>query len=193
MNKVEITENYFNQVLFVSQTLQRFKTDIESSISIEALESTELYDVLLPYKEIMSPLITAILIDIVNGYLFMGHSLDINKCEGLGLVLANYSLLEPDCDYVEYSNWNDNKGLKDHAKNTFSFIEKLDERKYWYEKKDFLLANTLKSIDSIMAERYVLRLYRFFEIIATIDGTVTTEEENTIRNLLPDISKYIIN
>lgn len=193
MNIESISESYFNQLTFVSETLSRFVEEIK--------DTPEIYDVIVnsEYGKVFAdishwdidPISTALLLDATNCYRFLGHPVSASSPEGLGLALLDHYIVDPEYGSVEYSDLPNDDYLQQHAQKTFSWIENSPLTKEWYKKNDLLLGFMLSLVDKHYAERYVLRLYRFFEAVANVDNEISESESEWLKNFKPFKDKYV--
>lgn len=194
MDTTLITEEYFNKLSFVSQTISSFADELMEKSEIMDMVSSSDYVQRIVEDENwnFNPIATAIMIDVSNCYQLLGHKIDPNSAEGLGLVLLDHYLFDLQYGSVEYHDLPTDDYLVDHTKKNLSRLEGLGTRQEWSLKGDLLLGMILSLADKMLAERYVLRLFRFFEAVASVDNILSYEEKEWLKAFAPFKDKYVI-
>lgn len=183
-NSVQITEQYFNDLLSAAKRLLKFGEKLANNLEFCQLVNNNISDeiklngkVLTEGKDKIPIILWA---DVVHCYMGLGHEVDLSSNEGLGLLV--YSLLMADSKFpIEYRSLDFVKtNLKDSCQ---TFIR--DGIASMRGNTDrFMIEECLKGFDTPLHNQYVVFLYRFTSLIAKADGKISGEESGWLNKIM---------
>ena len=118
--------------------------------------------------------------DVVHCYTGLGHDLDLYTNEGLGLLMFNTLMIEPDfqlefrfLDLIREKLTATSESFTRNAAATMSGNEDV-----------FILEVCLKEYNKQLHNQYVVLLYRFASLIAKADKSISTTEANWLNKIM---------
>ena len=181
-----ITEAYYNEVAKVSAELFSDYKQVLALPGIENMVKTMGVSIVMnnaPITDIKDKVRLLFWIDITRCYMGLGHKIDLNSKEGLGIfhfiALTNgWTINQPfyKLPIARAAYQNDIeailKGIKTHIEAAPSVPEV------------FLLSKLLSTKDSNLHRKFLVDLYRFTSITAKADNTVTEKEAEWLSNIM---------
>lgn len=118
--------------------------------------------------------------DVILSYAGLGHNLDLSSNEGLGILVYNTLMIEPDFPFEYSFICQIHKKLTEASE---SFIRNaLASRDV--NTDVFILEVYLKHFDKQLHNQYVILLYRFASLIAKADKNISTEEAEWLNKIM---------
>ena len=179
-----ITEQYFNDLLFASKRIldfgeklannQEFCKVVNNNISGEIQLNGK---ILTDGKDKIPVFLWA---DVVHCYMGLGHEINLASNEGLGLLIYNVLMTDPQFP-IEYHSLDFVKNkLKDSCE---TFIRK-GVASMEGDTDRFVIEDCLKDFDSQLHNQYVVLLYRFASLIAKADKKISEEESDWLNKIM---------
>ncbi len=118
--------------------------------------------------------------DVTHSLAGLGHSLDLNKPEGLGLLVYNILMIKPDFDY----GYQQLDTVRAELSESFGKISNTLENSLPAMDCLFVLEPLLKKYDTTLHNRYLVLLYRFASLTAKADQVVTENESRWLNKIM---------
>ena len=179
-----ISEQYFNDLLSTAKKLYDFGNSLAERKSFcKVVNDTVSGDINWNKKHLTegSEKIPVFLwADVIHAYLGLGHDIDVSSNEGLGLLIFNTFMNQPDFQ-LEYRFLDFIRGnLKDA---TESYIRKTVSSMAG-DLDVFLLEVCLKDYDTQLHNQYVVLLYRFASLVAKADRSISAKEAEWLNKIM---------
>lgn len=184
--KSGIPENYFNLVddsveniiiFYDSLKYSRlFHSFIEESVDFDLrYEGVEITDISEKVRYLFW-------MDVIKCHIELGHPIDLNRREGLGLLLFISRTMGIERINYEYLSVLSDK-YKKSAEDFISYMKIVIES-INISRNKFVVSEILGKYDSELQKKYFVLLYRFASIIAKADGAVSDTEKKWLSELL---------
>lgn len=180
----EISERYFDDVWYAIRQIQQFVSRLtEDDAFLEIVKKDLDGGVVLDGKRLTKPtdrLPYYLLNDVLNCYIGLGHSIDIDNSEGLGLLLLSVLILDPKTK-IKYGE------LERYYEECKLPLEKFLKNPYEAALANggrFIIEKCLKQSNKYLHNQYIILLYRFASIIAKADKTVTETEAKWLNEII---------
>lgn len=181
-NIFNITENYFNNVSEIVDSLENLFMDIKKDDVIMNGISTSLPQ---SYGDNERKLFALFQADIMKGYKNLGHSTDnLQNREGYPLVLLTSNLIgEKNRLNLSYNRINCLKDLISSVEKMFASLHHLLDN--YPDERFYFIGNVLNRYRrEDLYTRYFTLLYRLFSLIAKADNSFTEKEACYLRKLM---------
>ena len=180
----EISRSFFEDIWFECKRIQEFsRVLIEDPVFLEIVGEKINGDITINGKIVTMPeekLPVYFLGDILNCYNGLGHEIDLNKSEGLGLMLYTMLYVDPKFS-IEFNQL----GLcyeKSKAP-TEDLLKKTNEA-VKMNNGTFMIEFCLRGYDRQLHNQYVLLMYRFASLIAKADKMVKEDETKWLNEII---------
>lgn len=182
----QITEDYYNQVAKVTEELYADYERLLNNPKIEDLVDSMGVRLVMngqPTAKVAEKLKLLFWIDITRCYTGLGHLIDLNSKEGLGL-LYFIALTKGCLPKKPYANLIIIKALYQAdatsiLKGVKAYVDSAPEIP-----EIFLLSRLLSSNDTELHRKFLVDMYRFASITAKADNTVTEDEAEWLSNIM---------
>lgn len=180
--KFEITEEYFNDIKNAADKIWYFICSLlDNDKYIEYVSSIGHISVSFFNKDITDTyeaIRYIALYDVIQCYKGLGHQIDLNKGESLGLFFYLTRFLTPDFD-ISYENLD---YIMNHMKDTIQgYLQQFEAST---SSAEFAIIESLKDFDAELLNKYVILLYRFASITAKADGTINNKEAEWLEKIM---------
>ena len=179
-----ISEHYFNDLLDAAKRLLEFGNNLANDkefckIVEDSISGTIDWNkkILTDSKDKMPVLLWA---DVTHCYTGLGHPLDLSTNEGLGVLMFNTLMIEPDF-LLEYRHLDLIRekltpSLESFIRSTTASMSRNEDV--------FLLEVCLREYKKHLHNQYVVLLYRFASLIAKADKNISTTEANWLNKIM---------
>ena len=183
-NDETISEQYFNYLLDATKRLLEFGNRLSTDKDFCKIVGSSVSGTIKWNGRILTeprdkvPIL--LLVDVLHCYQGLGHDLNLSSNEGLGLLLYNTLMINPDFP-LEY------RYLGFIRKSLIEPAEKFvrDSVASMAGNEDvFVLEVCLKEHKKQLHNQYVVLLYRFASLIAKADKSITTTESNWLNKIM---------
>ncbi len=181
-----ISEKYYNQVIKAAEDLY---ADYENVLKIQGLET--LVDsmgvkIVINGSSILSvreKVRLLFLVDIIRCYIGLGHPIDLDSKEGLG-VLYFIALTKGCSKNKPYTYLSTLKGAyQSEASSIIKGVKAYIDASPAIS-ETFMLSRLLSTKDTMLHQKFLVDIYRFASITAKADNTVTKEEAEWLGNIM---------
>ena len=181
-----ITEDYYKQVTKVAEELYAdYEQILKKPNIVNLVDSMGVTFVMNeePMKAVRDKLRLLFWVDVTRCYTGLGHLIDLNSKEGLGLLyFVARTKGAPTCP--SFANFTLTRSLyqassEDILKGIKAYIDKAPALS-----ETFFISRLLASNDSAMHRKFLVDIYRFASITAKADNTVTPEEAEWLSNIV---------
>ena len=179
-----ISEQYFDDLLAAARRLHDFGERLASNkdfckVIEESISGTVNWNgkVLASGKDKMPIFLWT---DVIHSYMGLGHDLDLSSNEGLGILMYNTLMIDPNFQ-LEY------RFLDLIRKNLTQTSERFTRNavnSMGGNTDVFLLEVCLKDFDKQLHNQYVVLLYRFASLIAKADKNITAKEAEWLNKIM---------
>lgn len=192
-NEKGISETYFNMINNSVERIIDLYDHLKNDISFQTImaENIKLNIVLngVSGTNLSEQVRTLFWADVIKCYAELGHPIDLNKKEGLGLLLfMSRTMGLSSIDYSRLNLLSDN--LKKSAE-TFIHEIKTGIASINLPANKFVISEILGEYDTELQKKYFVLLYRFASITAKTDSAVSDTESRWLGELLKLISNDI--
>lgn len=119
--------------------------------------------------------------DVVRCYKGLGHQIDLDKAESLGLLLYTMQVISPDFEPKFFML---NVIVDTMQSSAQTLLKQFDTSLSSGNSDAFFILECLKEFDKELLGRYVILLYRFASIVAKADNTITDEEAKWLDKIM---------
>jgi AAA+ superfamily predicted ATPase len=182
----EITESYFNMINNSVERIIDFYNLLKEEHSFQSVMKENVrFNIIMNGTEVTNAseqILSLFWADVIKCYMELGHPIDLNKKEGLGLLLFMSRTMGLDTvRYTHLAVFSDNliKSTKDFINQIKVGIDSLT-----IPKNKFVISEILGEYDVELQKKYFVLLYRFSSITAKADSTVTEVEQKWLSELL---------
>lgn len=180
-----ITKDYYNQVAKVADDVFADYEKILKLHNIENLVDTMGVQFIMndkPMTDVKEKIRLLLWVDITRCYIGLGHLIDLDSKEGLGLLYL--IALTKGCTDTSYSRLAVMKGVyQTEAESVLKGVKAyIDAAPALSEV--FLLSRLLASNDTQLHRKFLVDIYRFASIAAKADNTVSEEEAEWLTNIM---------
>lgn len=179
-----VSESYFYDIRSSARRLKQFGEELAENDAFCSLVEDEIkgsftYNKkeLTSGKEKVPLLVWA---DVTHSLAGLGHSIDLNKPEGLGLLIYNILMIKPDFDY----GYEQLDTVRAELSESFGKISNSLETSLTAMEGLFVLEPLLKKFDTTLHNRYLVLLYRFASLTAKADQVVTENESRWLNKIM---------
>ena len=180
----DISEQYFNDLLAAARRLHDFGERLASNkefckVVEESISGTVNWNgkVLTSGKDKMPIFLWT---DVIHSYMGLGHDLDLSSNEGLGILMYNTLMIDPNfqleyrfLDLIRKNLTQTSESFTRNAVNSMGGNTDV-----------FLLEVCLKDFDIQLHNQYVVLLYRFASLIAKADKNITAKEAEWLNKIM---------
>lgn len=180
----DISEQYFNDLLAAAKKLHDFGERLASNkefckVVEESISGTVNWNgkVLTSGKDKMPIFLWT---DVIHSYMGLGHDLDLSSNEGLGILMYNTLMIDPNfqleyrfLDLIRKNLTQTSESFTRNAVNSMGGNTDV-----------FLLEVCLKDFDKQLHNQYVVLLYRFASLIAKADKNITAKEAEWLNKIM---------
>ena len=180
----DISEQYFDDLLAAARRLHDFGERLASNkefckVIEESISGTVNWNgkVLTSGKDKMPIFLWT---DVIHSYMGLGHDLDLSSNEGLGILMYNTLMIDPNfqleyrfLDFIRKTLTQTSESFTRNAVNSMGGNTDV-----------FLLEVCLKDFDKQLHNQYVVLLYRFASLIAKADKNITAKEAEWLNKIM---------
>lgn len=179
-----ITEQYFDDLLAAAKRLHEFGNKLASNkdfckVVDDSISGSVNWNgkVLTNGKDKMPIFLWT---DVIHSYIGLGHDLDLSSNEGLGILMYNTLMIDPnfqfEYQFLDLIRKNLTETSESFTRNAVASMAGNTDV--------FLLEVCLKEFDKQLHNQYVVLLYRFASLIAKADKTITAKEAEWLNKIM---------
>lgn len=118
--------------------------------------------------------------DVIHCFSGLGHTIDLRKPEGLGLLIFNTLMITPDfeCNYQTMDT------VREQLADKLENIAKSIEASFPVRDGTFNLEPYLKDYEPLLFNQFIILLYRFASLVAKADHQVSDEETRWLNKIM---------
>lgn len=180
-----ISKDYFNQVEKVAGDVFADYEKILKLPNVENIVNTMGVQFIMngkPMTDVKEKIRLLLWVDITRCYIGLGHLIDLDSKEGLGLLYL--IALTKGCTYTSYSKIAVMKGVyQSEAEAVIKGVKAYIDTAPGIPEV-FLLSRLLASNDTQLHHKFLVDIYRFASIAAKADNTVTEEEAEWLSSIM---------
>ena len=180
----QITEQYFDDLLTAAKKLHEFGEKLASNqefckVIDDSISGTMNWNGkdLTNGKDKVPIILWA---DVIHSYMGLGHDLDLSSNEGLGILMYNTLMIDPnfqlEYQFLDLIRKNLTETSESFTRNAVASMAGSTDV--------FLLEVCLRDFDKQLHNQYVVLLYRFASLIAKADKNITSKEAEWLNKIM---------
>lgn len=180
-----VTQEYFEDTKRATQNISSFIDSLKrNSKFCDHISSKVNANIVISGKSVSDPAEVIKYLsfaDIIRCYKGLGHQIDIDQSETLGLLF--YTLLTLNAN-LELTYEHLDIILEHMKESTQDLLNQFDKNKSTGSTDAFIILECLRDFDSELQKKYAILLYRFASIVAKADNTITEEEAKWLDQIM---------